>query len=45
MPVAAISSFEILKDEIQQKTNNGAGICIGRPRIGSGKNYLHLMSR
>ncbi len=31
MPVAAISSYLILTDEIQQQTNKGAGICIGKP--------------
>ena len=31
MPVAAISSYQILTDEIQQQTNDGAGICIGKP--------------
>lgn len=31
MPVAAISSYQVLSDEIQQRTNSGAGICIGKP--------------
>ncbi len=34
MPVAAISSAEILQEEIQQRTQEGGGICIGRPLAG-----------
>jgi acyl-CoA synthetase (AMP-forming)/AMP-acid ligase II len=31
MPVASICSHQILKDDFQQRTNNGGGICIGKP--------------
>ncbi|MEP7279696.1 MAG: fatty acid CoA ligase family protein [Bacteroidota bacterium] len=31
MPVASISSHQILKEDIQERTNNGGGICIGKP--------------
>ena len=31
MPVASICSDQVLKDDIQRRTNNGGGICIGKP--------------
>lgn len=31
MPVSSIGSHEILKEEIQRRTENGGGVCIGRP--------------
>lgn len=31
MPVASISSHQILKEDIQHRTNSGGGICIGKP--------------
>ncbi|MDB4286023.1 fatty acid CoA ligase family protein [bacterium] len=31
MPVASIGSHEILKKEVQQRTESGGGICIGKP--------------
>lgn len=31
MPVACIGSHQILKEEMQQRTGSGSGICIGKP--------------
>lgn len=31
MPITSIGSHELLRDEIQLKSSNGAGICIGKP--------------
>ena len=31
LPIASIGSHELLTEEIQQRTNNGGGVCIGKP--------------